>query len=93
MPKVVTVELLDKEGGINVATKEDVAKLTEYLEKLPLRVTRKFWPILVLKQYREVESPDDFVARVEKEVKKWNSLIEQQEAAEKVRVQKSSYVR
>lgn len=88
LSKIVTVEVLDKEGGTNVADALEVEKLTDILSNLPSRILRNYW-ILVLKQGRIIESNGEFVERVKKEIKKWNAQMEKekQEAEEEKKKQ------
>ncbi len=89
--KLVLVEVLDKEGGTNIADKYEVQKVSEMLLKLLPGFYRKYWP-LVLMQNRVIESQDDFIKRVEQEVERFNQELEAKEKKINVKQEKVSYV-
>ncbi len=74
-------------------TREENDKLTEYLAKLPNRIHRNYW-IIVLSADRIIETGEEFMKRLKAEVKKWNTAQKNAEIAKQLESHQSkgSYV-
>jgi hypothetical protein len=91
--KVITVQLLDKmpeDGGVNVMTPAENVKITEALSKLPNRIHRNYW-ILVLSADRQIETAAEFINRMKAEVKRFNTVQKNDGIAQSLEKPRANY--